>query len=56
MKDLYRPTEVGSNVIHIHQIRVRPSWMDSIVLFLKEDVLLEDKSEAEKVWRKAPRF
>ena len=26
------------------------------MLFLKEDVLPEDKSEADKVWRKAPRF
>ena len=25
VKDLYRPTEVGSNVVHIHQIRVGPS-------------------------------
>ena len=30
--------------------------MDPIVLFLKEDVLPEDKFEADKVWRKAPRF
>jgi len=30
--------------------------MDLIVLFLKEDVLLENKSEADKVRRKAPRF
>ena len=30
--------------------------MDPIVLFLKEDVLPEDKYEADKVWRKAPRF
>ena len=30
--------------------------MDSIVLFLKEDVLLENKSEADKVQRRAPRF
>ena len=56
MEDLYKPTEVGSNVVHIHQIRVGPSWMDFIVLFLKEDVLPEDKSEAEKVQRKAHRF
>ena len=56
MEDLYKPTEVGSNVVHIHQIRVGPSWMDFIVLFLKEDVLPEDKSEAKKVQRKAHRF
>ena len=30
--------------------------MDPIVLFLKEEVLPEEKSEADKVQRKAPRF
>ena len=30
--------------------------MNPIVLFLKEDILPEAKSEAEKVRRKAPRF
>ena len=30
--------------------------MDSIVLFLKHDMLLEEKSKADKVRRKAPRF
>ena len=30
--------------------------MDFIVLFLKEDILLEGKSEADKVRRKAPHF
>ena len=30
--------------------------MDPIVLFLKEDILLEEKSEVEKVRRKAPQF
>ena len=56
VEDLCKPIEVGSNVVHIHQIRVGPSWMDFIVLFLEEDVLLEDKSEADKVRRKALRF
>ena len=40
----------------IYQIRVRPSWMDPIVLFLKDDILLEEKGEADKVQRKAPWF
>ena len=40
----------------IHQIKVRPSWMDPIVLFLKDDILLEKKGEVNKVRRKAPRF
>ena len=43
-------------IVQIHKIRVRPSWMDFIVLFLKEDILLEGKAEADKVRRKAPRF
>ena len=30
--------------------------MDPIVLFLKEEVLPEEKSEVDKVQRKAPRF
>ena len=30
--------------------------MDPIILFLREDVLLEDKSKADKVRRKAPQF
>ena len=46
MEDLYKPTEVGSNVVHIHQIRIGSSGMDAIVLFLKEDVQPEEKSGA----------
>ena len=30
--------------------------MDPMVLFLKEDILSEEKLEADKIWRKAPRF
>ena len=41
---------------HVHQIKVGPSWMDSIVLFFKEDILPEDKFEADKVRRKASQF
>ena len=56
VEDLYKPTEMKREMVHIHQIRVGPSWMDSIVLFLKEDILLEWKSETNKVRRKALRF
>ena len=56
MQDLCKLTEIGRNVVHIHQIRVGPNWMDFIVLILKEDILLEGKSEADKVRRKAPQF
>ena len=40
----------------IHQITLGPSLMDSISLFLEKDILPEEKSEADKVRRKAPRF
>ena len=49
VEDLCKPTEIGISVVHIHHIRVGPSWIDSIVLFLKEDILPEAKSEADKV-------
>ena len=32
------------------------SWMDPIVKFLKDDILLEEKSEAEKIRRNTTRF
>ena len=56
IEDLCSPIEVKRNVVQVHQIRAGPNWMDSIVLFLKEDVLPEDKFEADKVRRKALRF
>jgi len=56
VEDLYKPSEVVRNVVHVHQVRVGPSWMDPIALFLKEDVLPKNKSEADMVRRKAPRF
>ena len=56
VEDLCKPTELRENVVHVHQIRVSPSWMDSIVLFLKEDILPKNKSEADKVRRNSPQF
>ena len=56
VEDLCKPTEMKRKVARILQIRVGPSWMDPIALFLKEDILLEEKSEIDKVQRKAPRF
>ena len=49
MEDLYKLTEGKVEVVQVHQVRVRPSWMDPIVLFLKEDILLEEKLEADMV-------
>ena len=56
IEDLCKPTEVRGKVVHVHQVRVGPSWMDPIVQFLRDDILLEDKSEADKIRRKAPHF
>ena len=56
VEDLCKPTKMKREMVHIHQIRVGPSWMDSIVLFLKEDILPKGKFEADKVRRKAPCF
>ena len=56
VEDLYKPIEVKREVVRVHQVRVGPSWMDPVVLFLKEDILPEEKSEAYKVHRKAPQF
>ena len=55
VEDLHRPTE-AREVVQIHQIRVVPSWMDSIIRFLKEDILPEEKIEADKIQRKATSY
>ena len=47
---------VKTEVIHVHSVRVGPSWMDPLIQFLKEDALPEEKSEANKIRRKASRF
>ena len=56
IEDLCKPTEVRGEVVYIHQVRVGPSWMDPIVLYLREDILSKDKLEADKIRRKTPRF
>ncbi|XXG90553.1 hypothetical protein AAC387_Pa12g2289 [Persea americana] len=33
-----------------------PSWMDPVIAYLKDDLLLEDKTEAQKIRLKAARF
>ena len=53
IEDLCKPTEARRTIANVHQIKAGPSWMDSIVSFLKEDFLPEDKSKLDKVRRKA---
>ena len=54
VEDLYKPARVEKGMIHVHQVKVGLSWMDPIISFLKDDILLEEKLEAVKVRRKAP--
>ena len=56
IEDLCKPAEVKGKMVHVHQVRVKPSWMDPIVLFLRKDVLPKDKLKADKMRRKAPCF
>ncbi|XP_065622038.1 serine/threonine-protein kinase ZRK1-like [Quercus suber] len=49
VEDLCKPTKIKKGNVQIHQIRVAPSWMDSIVLFLKEGILPEERAKADKV-------
>ena len=54
VEDLYTHTSVHHGILRIHQIKLGPSWMDSISVFLEKDILPDEKSEADKVRRKAP--
>ena len=56
VEDLVRPAEEKVRKVEVLQIRVGPSWMDPIILFLKERVLPLEIGEAEKIQRKAPHF
>ena len=55
VEDLYKPIETRE-MAQIHQIRVGPSWMDSIIRFLREDILPEERIEADKIQRKATSY
>ena len=55
VEDLHRPIK-AREVAQIHQIRVVPSWMDSIIRFLKEYILPEEKIKADKIRRKATNY
>ena len=56
VKHLDRASEVTKGMVRIHEARVGPSWMDPIAKFLKDNILPEEKSEAEKIQRNAPQF
>ena len=56
VEDLYKPTKTRREIAQIHHIRAGSSWMDSIIQFLKEDILPEERIKADKVRRKATRY
>ena len=49
VEDLYKPAETRRVTAQIYRIRAGPSWMDSIIQFLKEGILPEERIEADKV-------
>ena len=55
VEDLYKPTKTGETA-QINQIRAGPSWIDSIIRFLREDILPEERIEADKIRRKATSY
>ena len=56
VEDLGKPTGERGKMIYVPHVRVGPSWMDPIIQLLSKDVLPEDKSDVEKIRRKAPQF
>lgn len=42
---------IGKSVVHVN-----PSWMHPVVTFIKDGMLPKDRTEAEKVQRKASRY
>ena len=56
VENLCTPIPVKRDLLQVHQIKLGLSWMDPILLFLERDILPEEKSEVEKIRRKAPRF
>ena len=55
VEDLHKPSKT-EDMVQINQIRARSSWMDSIIQFLKEDILPEKKIEADKIRRKTTSY
>ena len=49
IEDLCIPTPMKRDLLQVYQVKVGPSWMDPILLFLEKDILPEEKSKAKKV-------
>ena len=55
VEDLHKPSRT-EDMVQVNQIKAGPSWMDSIIQFLKEDTLPKEKVEADKIRRKATSY
>ncbi|XP_075656878.1 uncharacterized protein LOC142626990 [Castanea sativa] len=56
IEDLMTSSLTGIPAVGVQSIHIGLSWMDPIVTFLKHGMLPEDKVEAKKVRRSAPRY
>ena len=56
IEHLDKANKVAKGTVHMHEVKMGLSWTDPIVRFLKNDILPEEKSEAEKIRRNAHRF
>ena len=56
IEDLYRTMMARTDLVRVHSVKAGPSWMDPLVLFLKNETLPEDKNEADNIRRKASRL
>ena len=56
VEHLGEASKLAKDMIHAHEVRIGPSWMDPIVTFLKDDILPERKSKTKKIRRNATRF
>lgn len=56
IEDLANSSLGRVSMVGVCNLSVGPSWMDPIVTFLEQGLLPEDKCEAKKVRRNAPRY
>lgn len=56
VENLVTPAYNKQTAVGVNFTQVGPSWMDSIVSFLKDGNLHEDRVKAEKTRKKVPRY
>ena len=56
VKDMDSSSLMKVSSVRVYNLHVGMSWMDPIMTFLKRGLLPEDKHEAEKVRKGAPRY